>query len=203
MAARRGRAGGRQNSPAVPGRAGPEAGWSSAAASRAGGPGPGSRVRMAAAAAAGSRPHLGSASGHAPLTPAPRNPAPGGRTPGLPWDPDGCAFVPATQAISLQVDMAMALQRVRISDKYGKSYLCLLQAVFLAGKFPPRARRPAASASRRARAPLSSRAPSPAARLPSTLCLPFARTRSPSPAASALGRPAVVPPAPGRAAGGP
>ncbi|KAM9041094.1 proto-oncogene DBL isoform 2-T2 [Megaptera novaeangliae] len=28
--------------------------------------------------------------------------------------------------------MAMALQRVRISDKYGKSYLCLLQAVFLA-----------------------------------------------------------------------
>ncbi|TKC34846.1 hypothetical protein EI555_000568, partial [Monodon monoceros] len=131
VAARRGRAGGRQNSPPVPGRAGPEAGWSTAAAGRAGGPGPGSRVRMAAAAA-GSRPHLGSASGHAPRTPAPQSPAPGGSTPGLPWDPDGCAFVPATQAISLQVDMAMALQRVRISDKYGKSYLCLLQAVFLA-----------------------------------------------------------------------
>uniref|UniRef100_A0A8D0WBL8 MCF.2 cell line derived transforming sequence n=1 Tax=Sus scrofa TaxID=9823 RepID=A0A8D0WBL8_PIG len=28
--------------------------------------------------------------------------------------------------------MAMALQRVRISEKYGKSYLCLLQAVFVA-----------------------------------------------------------------------
>ncbi|XP_077002941.1 proto-oncogene DBL isoform X3 [Tamandua tetradactyla] len=28
--------------------------------------------------------------------------------------------------------MAMALQRVRISEKYGKSYLCLLQAVFFA-----------------------------------------------------------------------
>uniref|UniRef100_A0A452QYE0 MCF.2 cell line derived transforming sequence n=1 Tax=Ursus americanus TaxID=9643 RepID=A0A452QYE0_URSAM len=37
--------------------------------------------------------------------------------------------------------MAMALQRVRISEKYGQSYLCLLQAVFVAGKFPPRARR--------------------------------------------------------------
>ncbi|XP_077890323.1 proto-oncogene DBL isoform X7 [Ictidomys tridecemlineatus] len=36
------------------------------------------------------------------------------------------------QTVPLQVDMAMALQRVRIEEKYGKSYLCLLQAVFVA-----------------------------------------------------------------------
>uniref|UniRef100_A0A8D1GST5 MCF.2 cell line derived transforming sequence n=2 Tax=Sus scrofa TaxID=9823 RepID=A0A8D1GST5_PIG len=83
-------------------------------------------------AAAGSRPHLGSAARHAPGAPQPRTPEADGRTPGLPQDPDGCALVPTTQAIPLQVDMAMALQRVRISEKYGKSYLCLLQAVFVA-----------------------------------------------------------------------
>nr|XP_011739173.1 proto-oncogene DBL isoform X17 [Macaca nemestrina] len=40
--------------------------------------------------------------------------------------------MPIAQAIPLQVDMAMALQRVRIAEKYGKNYLCLLQAVFVA-----------------------------------------------------------------------
>lgn len=133
-------------------------------------------------AAAGSRPHLGSAARHAPGAPQPRTPEADGRTPGLPQDPDGCALVPTTQAIPLQVDMAMALQRVRISEKYGKSYLCLLQAVFVAGKFPPGARRPLASASRQARAPLASRAPSPGARPPSTLRLPSGRERDGQPA---------------------
>ncbi|XP_031219951.1 proto-oncogene DBL [Mastomys coucha] len=45
---------------------------------------------------------------------------------------DNCTFVPFTQAVPVQVDMAMALHRVRIAEKYGKNYLCLLQAVFLA-----------------------------------------------------------------------
>ncbi|XP_024624704.1 guanine nucleotide exchange factor DBS-like, partial [Neophocaena asiaeorientalis asiaeorientalis] len=93
-------------------------------------------VALAAAAARSAPPEPQTSSkfpgfGRAALS-ASGAPVPTSGTPGLPWDPDGCAFVPATQAISLQVDMAMALQRVRISDKYGKSYLCLLQAVFLA-----------------------------------------------------------------------
>ncbi|XP_021569972.1 proto-oncogene DBL isoform X2 [Carlito syrichta] len=45
---------------------------------------------------------------------------------------DGCTFGPTAQAIPLQVDMAMALQRVRFAKKYGKNYLCLLQAVLVA-----------------------------------------------------------------------
>ncbi|XP_063102538.1 proto-oncogene DBL isoform X3 [Cavia porcellus] len=40
--------------------------------------------------------------------------------------------MPVVRTIPLQVDMTMALQRARISEKYGKSYLCLLQKVFLA-----------------------------------------------------------------------
>lgn len=130
---------------------------------RGGGRGPDSRVRMAAA---GSRRPPGSptlAARHVPQASAPQTPVPCGRTPGLPQDQDGCSFVPIAHAIPLQVDMAMALQRVRISEKYGKSYLCLLQAVFVAGKVPPRGRRPAASCSRLLRALLSSPAPSPAA----------------------------------------
>lgn len=100
-------------------------------------------------AAAGSGPYLDSptpAVRDARQASAPGPPVPCGGTPGLPLSPDGCTFVPAAQAIPLQVNMAMALQRVRISEKYGQNYLCLLQAVFVAGKFPPRARRPAASA---------------------------------------------------------
>ncbi|XP_015842872.1 proto-oncogene DBL isoform X2 [Peromyscus maniculatus bairdii] len=45
---------------------------------------------------------------------------------------DGCSFLPFTQAVPVQVDMAMALHRIRIEEKYGKNYLCLLQAVFVA-----------------------------------------------------------------------
>lgn len=48
---------------------------------------------------------------------------------------ESCTFVPFTQAVPVQVDMAMALHRVRIAEKYGKNYLCLLQAVFLAGEY--------------------------------------------------------------------
>nr|XP_058147020.1 proto-oncogene DBL isoform X3 [Dasypus novemcinctus] len=40
--------------------------------------------------------------------------------------------VPITQAIPLQVNMALALQRLRISEKYGKNYLCLLQTAVVA-----------------------------------------------------------------------
>lgn len=47
---------------------------------------------------------------------------------------DGCSFLPFTQAVPVQVDMAMALHRIRIEEKYGKNYLCLLQAVFVAGE---------------------------------------------------------------------
>ncbi|XP_075813535.1 proto-oncogene DBL isoform X1 [Microtus pennsylvanicus] len=43
-----------------------------------------------------------------------------------------CSSLRFTQAVPVQVDMAMALHRVRIAEKYGKNYLCLLQAVFLA-----------------------------------------------------------------------
>lgn len=50
-------------------------------------------------------------------------------------DGSGCSFVPFTQTVPVQVDMAMALHRVRIAEKYGKNYLCLLQAVFLAGEY--------------------------------------------------------------------
>ncbi|XP_073918787.1 proto-oncogene DBL isoform X3 [Castor canadensis] len=47
-------------------------------------------------------------------------------------NPDGYTCLPIAQAIPLQVDMAVAMQRVRIAEKYGKSYLCLLQAAFVA-----------------------------------------------------------------------
>nr|XP_012637960.1 proto-oncogene DBL isoform X5 [Microcebus murinus] len=88
-------------------------------------------------AAAASRGHLGSptkAARHLSQAAAsvPWTPVLCGRSPGLPLNPDGCTFVPIAQGIPLQVDMAMALQRVRIAEKYGKSYLCLLQAVFVA-----------------------------------------------------------------------
>lgn len=57
------------------------------------------------------------------------------KTKNLQPNPDNCTFVPFTQAVPVQVDMAMALHRVRIAEKYGKNYLCLLQAVFLAGEY--------------------------------------------------------------------
>ncbi|XP_044792710.2 proto-oncogene DBL isoform X4 [Bubalus bubalis] len=84
------------------------------------------------AAAAGSRYHLGTAPGHAPGIPEPRTLAPSGSIWELPWNRDGGALVHATQDIPLQVDMSMALQRVRISDKYSKSYFSLLQAASVA-----------------------------------------------------------------------
>ncbi|XP_005404621.1 PREDICTED: proto-oncogene DBL isoform X9 [Chinchilla lanigera] len=62
----------------------------------------------------------------------PRATASAPQTPGLRLNRDGYTFVPVVQAIPLQVDMTMALQRARIAEKYGKSYLCLLQAVFVA-----------------------------------------------------------------------
>ncbi|XP_048652969.1 proto-oncogene DBL [Marmota marmota marmota] len=81
-------------------------------------------------AAAGSRPHL--------ILPEPavRHLPQGAASvlwiPGLRRNPDGYTFMQIAQTVPLQVDMAMALQRVRIEEKYGKSYLCLLQAVFVA-----------------------------------------------------------------------
>ncbi|XP_028609966.1 proto-oncogene DBL [Grammomys surdaster] len=62
----------------------------------------------------------------------PRAAAQAPKTRNLQLNPDKCTFVPFTQAVPVQVDMAMALHRVRIAEKYGKNYLCLLQAVFLA-----------------------------------------------------------------------
>nr|XP_051687552.1 proto-oncogene DBL isoform X6 [Oryctolagus cuniculus] len=50
---------------------------------------------------------------------------------GLLLKPDGGTLVPVVQAISLQIDAAMALQRVRVAGKYGKSYLCFLHDVFV------------------------------------------------------------------------
>ncbi|ELW46923.1 Proto-oncogene DBL [Tupaia chinensis] len=90
------------------------------------------------AAAAESQPHLGSpklavAQVSQPVAAVPWTPGLWSRTLALPQDPDGCTFVPMAHAIPLQVDMAMALQRVKISNKYGRSYLCLLQAVYVAG----------------------------------------------------------------------
>ncbi|KAF7482934.1 Hypothetical predicted protein [Marmota monax] len=81
-------------------------------------------------AAAGSRPHL--------ILPAPavrhlpQAAASALWIPGLWRNPDGYTFMQIAQTVPLQVDMAMALQRVRIEEKYGKSYLCLLRAVFVA-----------------------------------------------------------------------
>uniref|UniRef100_H0V197 MCF.2 cell line derived transforming sequence n=1 Tax=Cavia porcellus TaxID=10141 RepID=H0V197_CAVPO len=54
------------------------------------------------------------------------------QTSSLRLNSDGYTFMPVVRTIPLQVDMTMALQRARISEKYGKSYLCLLQKVFLA-----------------------------------------------------------------------
>lgn len=91
-------------------------------------------------AAADSGPHLGSPTPAAPdarPASAPPVPVPCGGTLGR----AGYASVPAARAAPLQVDVAVALPRGRSSEKYGRSYLCLLQAVFVAGKFPPRARR--------------------------------------------------------------
>ncbi|XP_030107051.1 proto-oncogene DBL isoform X7 [Mus musculus] len=61
-----------------------------------------------------------------------RLPRAAAKAPNLQLNQDHCSFVPFTQAVPVQVDMAMALHRVRIAEKYGKNYLCLLQAVFLA-----------------------------------------------------------------------
>lgn len=156
----------------VRGRAGVDAGRSSGAGGRGGGPGPESRVRMAAD---GSGPYLGSptpATRHVLPASAPLIPALGGGTPGLPLKQDGCAFVQTAQEIPLQVDMAVALQRLRVAEKYGKSYLCLLQAVFVAGRCPPAraTRRPRLLPSRLARS--SHPLPPQPARPACTLCVP-------------------------------
>ncbi|XP_047572171.1 proto-oncogene DBL isoform X11 [Lutra lutra] len=114
------------------GRARPPAGPLSGRGAGFGGPVPGAGVRMAAA---GSGPHLGSPTLAAPdARPASAPPAPVrcGGTRGLLLGRDGYASVPAAQAAPLQVDVAVALPRGRSSEKYGRSYLCLLQAVFVA-----------------------------------------------------------------------
>lgn len=165
------RAGGR-TPPVVRGRAGTDAGRSSEADGRGGGPGPDSRARMAAD---GSGPYLGSptpAARHVLPASAPLIPALGGGTPGLPLTQDGCALVQTAQEIPLQVDMAVALQRLRVAEKYGQSYLCLLQAVFVAGRCPPAraARRPRLSPRSLARSPPPPARP--AGRPACTLCLP-------------------------------
>lgn len=154
-----------------------------------GGPGPDSEAGVAAA---GSAPHPGASTPparSARLGSAPRPPALCGGTPGLPPNRDGGTIVPAARAVPGQVDMAVALRRVRISEKYGKSYLCLLHAVFVAGEFPPRARRPAASAPRSL--------PGAAGRPARTLCL-SSHPAHPSPLRGAP----VVPRAGRGAAGG-
>ncbi|XP_032124215.1 uncharacterized protein LOC116543034 [Sapajus apella] len=115
-------------------------------------------------AAAEPRPHLCSprrAARHMPQAAASAPWTPSSRIPGLPQNPGGCTFMPIAQAIPLQVDMAMALQRVRIAEEYGKNYLCLLQAVFVAGKSLSRISSPAASGSNLARLPFSSPTASP------------------------------------------
>lgn len=166
-----------------------------------GGAVPDSGVRMAAA---GSGPHLGSptlAARDARQASAPQAPGPCGGTPGLPPSQDGYTFVPAAQAIPLQVDMAMALQRVRISEKYGQSYLCLLQAVFVAGKCPPRARRPGGLGSRPAGPRLRSPLRSQPGRQAGTLCL-RSHPAPPSPLPGRPRPPAAVVPRAGRGAAG-
>lgn len=90
-------------------------------------------------AAEGSRPYLGSprlAERHVPQASEPQTTEVGSRTPDLPLNQDACVPVPRAQAIALQVDMAMALERVDFAEQYGQSYLCLLQTVFIAGRHP-------------------------------------------------------------------
>lgn len=60
----------------------------------------------------------------------------GTRTPDLPPDQHACVSVPDAQAITLQVDMAVALERMDFAERYGQSYLCLLHSVFIAGRHP-------------------------------------------------------------------
>lgn len=88
-------------------------------------------------AADGSRPYLGSpslAERHVPQASEPETTELGSRTPDLPLNQDACVSVPNAQAITLQVDMAMALERVDFAEQYSQSYLCLLQTVFFAGR---------------------------------------------------------------------
>lgn len=115
---------------------GNDAGRSSEADGWGGGPSPDSRVPMAAD---GSRPYLGSpglAERHVPQASEPQTTELGSRTPDLPLNQDACVSVPNAQAITLQVDMAMALERVDFAEQYGQSYLCLLQTVLIAGRHP-------------------------------------------------------------------
>ncbi|XP_016062710.1 PREDICTED: proto-oncogene DBL [Miniopterus natalensis] len=97
-------------------------------------PSPDSRVPMAAG---GCGPYLGSPTleePHVPEASAPQTPELDDRTPDLPLNQDGCASMPNAQAITLQVDMAMALEPVDLAEQYGQSYLCLLQTAFAVGK---------------------------------------------------------------------
>lgn len=159
---------------AVGGRAGADAGRSSLADGWGGGPGPDCRVRMAAE---DSRPYLGLTTlvpRHVLQAPAQQISVLGGRTLGLPLNQDRCTFVSTAQAIPLQVDMGMALQRLRIAEKYGKNYFCLLQAVFVAGRCPlvRAARRPRLLTSSLARSTPHPLPPQPA-QPACTLCLPL------------------------------
>lgn len=123
--------------PAVRGRAGADAGRSSAADGRGGGPSPDSCVRMAAD---GSQPYLSSPTmdaQHVPQASAPQTPLLGGRSRDLPPDQDSCVSLPTAQIIPLQVDMAMAQERGKHVEKCTNNYLCLLPAVFIAGRYPP------------------------------------------------------------------
>lgn len=120
----------------VRGHAGTDAGRGFGADGWGGRPSPDSRVQMATE---GSGPHLGSspqAARHVPQVSAPQTPELGGSTAGLFLNQDGCVSVPTSQRITLQVDMAMALQRVKLAENYNKSYLCLLQTIFVVGRYP-------------------------------------------------------------------
>lgn len=128
-------------------------------------------------AAEDSRPYLGSPTlvpRHVLQALVPRISVVGSRTLGLPLNQDRCTFVSTAQAIPLQVDMGMALQRLRIAERYGKNYLCLLQAVFVAGRCPPAraARRPRLLTSSLARSTPHQLPPQPA-QPACTLCLPW------------------------------
>ncbi|KAI5138859.1 putative Guanine Nucleotide Exchange Factor Mcf2L2 [Manis pentadactyla] len=72
-------------------------------------------------AAARSQLHLGSPprkASYGPRAPTPQPLVLCNRIPGQPLHQDGRTLVPLAQAVPLQVDMAMALQRVRISENY-------------------------------------------------------------------------------------
>lgn len=182
--------------PVVRGRAGADAGQCSAANGWGGGPGPDSHQQITEE---GSGPYLGSrtlAAWHVLLAAGPKVPVLGGGIPGLPQNRNSCAFMPTAQNIPPQVDMAMDLQRLKVAEKFGKNYLCLLQTAFVAGRCPPAstARRPQLLPNSLARSSPLALPPQPA-RPACTLCLPSPsqphRARTPVPASVTLPAPVV------------